>query len=175
MNTDTTNLTAEAPPWTADQWAGRWQQEADARNELFRDYLAMKRERDDIERKLNEANDTLAVIRAFDGIAQAVAGTCPKHGTVALTGCAEWRCPACEEITELERKLAVCRIALGIRAHETIPDQKPTDGSLLVDEGSIRRRVYADGGDIAKITAERDDLRARLDELLAPPMPMIAP
>ena len=107
----------------------------------------------ELERKLNEANETLA------SLTHAVAGKCPKHGTVTVfghlsrTGCDEWHCPACEEIADLERKLAICRAALGIRDHEKIPDQRPTAGSLLVDEGSIRRRVYADGAELAKATA----------------------
>lgn len=36
------HLIAEHTDWTADQWAERWRQEAEARNELFRENAAMR-------------------------------------------------------------------------------------------------------------------------------------
>lgn len=36
--------TTEHTPWTADEWAARWRQEADARNALFQENLALKKQ-----------------------------------------------------------------------------------------------------------------------------------
>ncbi len=36
------DLIAEHTPWTVEQWAERWQKEADARNALFQENKAMR-------------------------------------------------------------------------------------------------------------------------------------
>ena len=108
-------LVADSTPLTTDQWAARWQQEAEARNAMFRELMAITSERDD-----------------------------------------------------MERKLTICRAALCLREHEMIPEQLPRAGSLQVDDGSTRRRIYADGEDLErKLAIARDALRCYENAVIA--------
>lgn len=52
-------LIAEHTPLTADQWAKRWQAEADARNAQFKELQEWKAKYEKVERRLNTANDVI--------------------------------------------------------------------------------------------------------------------